>query len=139
MPRQPKSDAMRRLKGTDKRPRKGPEPAPKDTLTELPAAPAWVAASPAALAEWDRCGKVLISIGGLRESTLSTFGHYCCAHSDVLAVRQDGGIPKPPLVASLLALSKSFRLTGLSTPLAQPTKKSVNPFDAFRQPRPTHE
>lgn len=132
MPRKPESDAMRALKGTSKRPRKGPEPAPQDTLTKLPAPPPWVAGSPAASAEWQRCGNVLITIGGLRESTLSVFGHYCCAHADVLAIREAGRVPNPPQLAGLLALSKAFRLTGTSTPLVTPTQKPLNPFEAFK-------
>lgn len=132
MPNPRKPDAMKRIRGTFRPCRKAEKGTEIPVLAVLPPPPAWLSA-PAALAEWQRAGKILIALGGLTDASLNLFAHTCQLHSSILDAYAAGRIPKPPELAQFLAYAKSFRLVGTSTGLAAPAAaKSVNPFEALK-------
>lgn len=103
-----------------------------DVLSDLPEAPDWVAASPAAAAEWQRFGGILAAQGLLTETLLSQLGHLCLTHADILAARAAGKAPTGQQQRAYAAMLKPFQ--SISRTAAAAATPADNQFAKFKDP-----
>lgn len=128
-----KANHLKVLTGTDQPCRMSHEATPTaEPLDQAPAPPSWMV-NVHAVAEWNRLAPLLVVNKLLTEQALSTLGHLCNIHGELVRLSSAGMAPTGHMLAQYRALANDFGLT----PVAQgkvrsgAEPKKANPFDGL--------